>query len=358
MDTALNPYTPGAGRRPTLLAGREEDLSAFAALIKRAELGLPPARPLLLVGLRGIGKTVLLNRMRELATTAGWSEFKLEGNRGKGGSEDARQTITGGLAAIGLAHKEGKTPTVQQMLATITSFSISVGAQGVSLGVERDPSRASGPDPSRNLLETIVDTSKALTSLKRGFIISIDEMQDLDIPLLETLLRAQHECTQQSLNFYLLGAGLPNLPEHLAESKSYAERMFNVLKIDRLSDTASAQALEEPAKQMGTKFTPEARDLLVKESGGYPYFIQELGAALWDVAQESPFSFADSQVAATLGWSRLDNGFFHARWNRATPAEKEYLTAMAIDGEGPSSSTEIARRLSKEPSSLGRLVQT
>ncbi len=181
----------------------------------------------------------------------------------------------------------------------------------------------------------------------------IDELQDLDESLLRALLVTQHQAGQRGWHFYLIGAGLPHLPGILADVRSYAERLFDYRSIAPLPETESAAALVEPARTADVTFEPAALGLLVEASGGYPYFLQEYGRAVWDVAPGPVIAWGDAQAGLVVGLQRMDDGFFRSRWDRATKSERRMLVAMAEDGEGPSTSSEIAHRMGLKPTSLG-----
>lgn len=354
MREELNPYTPGSGLPPIVLAGRDDDIEAFQALVARANLGLPPARPLVLAGLRGVGKTVLLNRMREIAEDAEWITVKWEVQTGRRREGNSRRALLTGL--VSESKRLGRVfgaKRLKSILAGVASLQVTLGQEGLGLAVEADPSRASSGALEIDLADVLLDLAAEMKSKEKGIALFIDEMQDLDEELLDALVAVQHEAGQRGLPFYVIGAGLPGLPALLAGSRSYAERMFNYRRIDRLDRAAAAAAFEEPARKVEGAFAPDALELLVTESGQYPYFIQEFGASMWQIAERSPFSVSDARVAAVHGIARLDAGFFPSRWERATPAERDYLTAMAEDGEGPSVSSKVAERLGKPPSSLG-----
>lgn len=353
MHPELNPYNPGSGVAPRVLAGRDDDIAAFDTLIARTKRSLP-GRPIVLSGLRGVGKTVLLNRLRGLADHHGWLTIQFEARPGKQGINAARQALASGLAKNSLRYKaRSAVHQVGQMLSTVASFSTSIGVDGLSLGIERDMSRASSGILEMDLQDVIEDIARAIRPDNKALVLFIDEMQDLDNELLEALVTVQHIAGQRELPFFVIGAGLPNLPARLADVRSYAERLFEYRTIGRLPAEAARASLAGPAEQMGQSYAAEALDLLLEESGRYPYFIQEFGSAMWTVATASPFSVENARAAAELGRARLDSGFFPSRWDRATPAERQYLLAMAADGEGPSSSGDVAVRLGKKMQGLG-----
>lgn len=358
MKESLDPYTPGAGRRPTVLVGRDSELEAVSVRIDRANHGLSPTRPMLLVGLRGVGKTVLLNRMRHEAADAGWLTLKIEGERSSQNERFNREALAAGLAQAvqALGAREGES-AIRRALGTLASFSFSVGLTSLSLGVERDLARASTGNLNLDLVDVLSDIFEAQKSgQQRVLAIFVDEMQDLDDELVTALVTAQHQAQQEGWNFYLVGAGLPGLPAHLAESRSYAERMFEVHPIGPLSEEESRRVLVEPVQDDGIEWEAEALELLVRHSGGYPYFLQEFGSAMWRVAPSSPFTYHDAVQAVELGLQGLDQSLFSARWDRATPAERDYLVALSSitpGGDGEASSAAVAAALEKSPSSLG-----
>lgn len=353
MRRELNPYHPGSGVAPRVLAGRVSELEAFDALIARTKLQMP-ARPLVLSGLRGVGKTVLLNRLRGLADAHDWLTVQFEARPGPSGRDAARRSLVNGLVKSASGYRRPQLgEAARRMLSTVTSFSLGLGITGFNLGVEADPSRAGTGSLELDLQDVIEDVSLAIRREGRGLAIFIDEMQDVDDELLEALVSAQHFANQRELPFFVVGAGLPNLPARLAGARSYAERIFDYRVIGRLDDGAARESLEKPAQQMGGAFEPEALDRLLAETGRYPYFIQEFGNAVWTVAPSSPFTLADAEAAIEVGRARLDAGFFPSRWDRATPAERRYLAAMARDREGPSQTGVVAQRLRKSQGTLG-----
>ena len=307
MQAALDPYTPGSGKPPQALIGRDNDIDALDTLIVRAARGLGPARPLLLTGLRGVGKTVLLNAMMDRVTEADWFAVKIEASSGKAGVVRARRAIAAGLVRASMAYKaRSALAAVGRMLSTVSSFSVSLGIDSFSLGVERDPVRASTGNLDLDFQDVVADVSRVLGEERVAFAILVDEMQDLDGELLAALITTQHEASQRNWNFYVIGAGLPSLPGRLATAKSYAERMFLVRQIGRLSDAESRRVLVEPAERMGARFEEEALTHLVRISGRYPYFLQEFGSAIWRTSPRSPFTGADARRAEAVGLAQLD----------------------------------------------------
>lgn len=352
MEADLNPYHPGAGMVPKVLAGRDSDIAAFDSLIVRAKQ-FSPVRPIVFSGLRGVGKTVLLNRLRGLAEHHDFQVVQFEARPGASSAEAARRALIAGFLQISGRYRfQTAKEAVKRMLGTVTSFSVTLGVEGVSLGVDRDLSRASTGLLELDLQDAVEDIARVLRGQRSALMIFIDEMQELDGPLLEALITVQHFAMQRELPFYIIGAGLPNLPVKLAESRSYAERLFEYRIIGKLEDAAARESLVGPARQMGQSYSDAALDALTTETGNYPYYLQEFGSAMWTVATSSPFSLQNAQAATELGRARLDAGFFPARWERATPAEREYMKAMASDGDEGSRSAFVAQRLGKSAQSL------
>ena len=353
MDSALNPYSPGSGRRPPTLVGRDVELEAFDTVVARTANCLS-SRGIVLTGLRGVGKTVLLNEMYAHAQRHDWLTVRLEARRGDAGALATRTALARELvtAARGLARRSvGE--RMRSALATIASFNAKVGATGISLGVDLAKGRADSGDPEIDLLELVEDVAGALGEDKRGFGLFIDEMQDLDPQTMAALIAAQHTAGQREWPFYIVGAGLPNLPRVLTEARSYAERLFNYRPIGKLDTSQASRALVEPAERLGASYAPDALRILLEAADGYPYFLQEYGQATWNLAPDKVFTDDDALAAVGFGREHLDTGFFRSRWDRATPAERRFLRAMADDNDAPSQTADVARRLGTKLQSLG-----
>ena len=339
MDRTLNPFSPGSGRRPPELVGRTSELEAFDTVVARAGNRLGD-RGIVLTGLRGVGKTVLLNEMRSHAERHDWLTVRLEARRDEHGVTAVRRSLAREVvtAARKLTRRK-KRAGVANALRTITSFNLKIGATGISLGVEANPGRADSGDPEVDLIELVEDISEAQVEEGQGFAIFVDEMQDLDEASLGSLIAAQHLANQRDWPFYVIGAGLPNLPRVLTDARSYAERLFNYRRVGPLSRPESSQALSEPVERLGASFAPSGLDILLDAAGGYPYFIQEYGQAIWNLAPEKVFTADDALAAVEVGRDHLDTGF--------------YLHAVALDEDRPSASGEVAARLSMKITSLG-----
>jgi hypothetical protein len=360
MDPIRNPYAPGAGQRPPELAGRENELRAFDVVLERVARGRSE-RSIVLTGLRGVGKTVLLNTLRSAAVRANWGTGKLEARP----DQALRRPLA---AALHLAIRElsGTDPDgLHHVLGVLKSFALK-SADDVKLrdrwqpGIDAPavPGRADSGDIEIDLVELFSDAAGLAAEVGTGIAIFIDEMQDLAPADISALCAACHELSQNGLPLVVVGAGLPHLPSVLSASKSYSERLFRYARIDRLAKESADVALQTPAKEEDAEFTPEALDAMYELTAGYPYFVQAYGKAVWDVAPHSPVTAADVRVASPEAEAELAVGFFGSRYERATPAEREYLRGMALAGEresaGPEavSTADVAELLGRKAQSL------
>ena len=352
VDRASNPYSPGSGRKPPALIGRERQLGGFETVIGRTANHLSD-RGIVLTGLRGVGKTVLLNEMQRLADQAKWLTVRIEARREPEGSNAVRRRLARELTAAARRQApKSRTDRLRAALGTISSFNASIGATGVSLGVEREVGRADSGDVETDITEVVEDVSAAMAESGLGFAMFIDEMQDLDSQTLGAILAAQHTANQRNWPFFVLGAGLPNLPRVLTESRSYAERLFDYHTIGRLTRIESAQVLEQPARLQGASFSSAALNVILTAADGYPYFLQEFGQAAWDISPGPRITGADAAAAVQFGLEHLDHGFFRARWDRATPTERRLLLALADDG-GASGVARAAQQADLKTTSIG-----
>lgn len=356
MDQTYNPYTPGAGKAPPALVGREAELEEGRVVIARTERGLSASAPIF-YGLRGVGKTVLLKALHNQADTAGWLTVEIEGKQESSEQQLTRRRLARGIvtAARSVAPRSASmTEKWKRALGTISSFSIAAGTTGVELSIDVEPIRGRGDtgDPETDLEELVRDVVPALLESRIGLAIFVDEIQDLDPATLSALISVQHRAQQNDWPFHLYGAGLPNVPALLAEVRSYAER-FHFVQIGALSPSDARAAFAEPAMGEDVRYETSALDRLVEVSGGYPYFVQVFGDQAWRVAPGPDVVTAgDAEAAVTQGTAVLDDSLFHSRWNRATPAQKTLMRAMAED-TGRSQIADIVARLNKKkPSDL------
>ena len=367
MDPIRNPYAPGAGQRPPELAGRDEQLDRFQVVLERIQRGRPE-RSMILTGLRGVGKTVLLNALRSTAVRARWGTGKYEARPEQG----MRRPMAAALhvAVRELGHPQGD--EVDHVLGVIKAFA-QKDQPGAKLRDRWNPGidvpaitgRADSGDIEIDLVELFTDVGGLAADVGKGVAIFIDEMQDLSPEDVSAVCAACHELSQSALPVIVVGAGLPHLPAVLSASKSYSERLFRYTRIDRLDRANADKALRMPAQDEDADFTPEALDALYAATGGYPYFIQAYGKAVWDHAPQAPITEEDVRVAAPEAEEELAVGFFGSRYERATPGEREYLRAMAdlgarvsahdpeaLDATESVPTADVAAYLERKPQSL------
>ncbi|MCA1782605.1 MAG: AAA family ATPase [Dermatophilaceae bacterium] len=363
MDPIRNPYAPGAGQRPPELAGRDEQLDAFDIVLERVARGRPE-RSIVLTGLRGVGKTVLLGALRSAAVRAGWGTGKLEARPDQSLRRPLSSALHQAIRELGPAGGAGG-----HALGVVKSFVQRDAGAGAKLRDRWNPGidvptvsgRADSGDIEIDLVELLSDIGGMAADTGRGVAVFVDEMQDLGPDDVSALCAALHEISQSRLPLIVVGAGLPHLPAVLSASKSYSERLFRYARIDRLDRTAADRALVTPAEDEGAAYTPEALEAMYALTDGYPYFIQSYGKAAWDLAPTSPIGLEDVQVGASEADAELAVGFFGSRFERATPGEREYLRAMAdvsaTEGEPDSdlesvATSDVANHLGRKPQSL------
>lgn len=354
MDPRRNPYSPGAGRPPAALIGRDIERNDWRIALERVEGGLS-VQPVALYGLRGVGKTVLLTAMAKDAENRGWLVAQIEAGTGKAFRLALGEALYGPLSDLA---RPSAGRRILRALKTALSFKASYDSSGTwSFGLDLE--NVSGGGANSGVLETdldklIKDLSGAAAEEGVGLAVLVDEAQDLAPSDLVALCAIAHKASQQNWPFLLCLAGLPSLPKDVAEAKSYAERLFAFYPITALPAFIAGEVLTVPASQVSVTWESEAVAHIVEEARGYPYFLQQYGQDTWNSALGVDLLTAeDARVGAALGRNALDNGFFRARWDRATRSEQAYLRAMALDGDAGSSSGEVARRLGRKPTSLG-----
>ncbi len=360
VDPVRNPYAPGAGQRPPELAGRDRELRQFEVVLERVARGRPE-RSMIITGLRGVGKTVLLNSFRSMAIQKLWGTGKIEARP----EQSIRRPIASALhmAVRELAPRHRAPDRIERFLGVLKSFAQS-GPEDEAKGrarahrwqpgidVPATRGRADSGDLEIDLTELFVDAAEVATDVGAGIALFVDEMQDIPADDVSALCAACHELSQSGGPLIVVGAGLPHLPAVLSASKSYSERLFRYARIDRLDRESADIALLAPAEREGVTFTPEALDALYGAADGYPYFVQAYAKVVWDVAPDSPITADDIRVAAPEAESELAVGFFGSRYERATPAERDYMRAMATLGDDPVPTSAVAEELGRKPSSL------
>jgi hypothetical protein len=363
VDPIRNPYAPGAGQRPPELAGRDRELAQFAVTLERVAAGRPE-RSMVLSGLRGVGKTVLLNALRGLAVQRAWGTGKLEARPDQSLRLPLAQAVHAAVREV--AHRHRDPDRVDAVAGVLKSFAMRTrvedrkGARPALLMVGPDVpahrGRADSGDLELDLVELFTDVADLARDLGVGIAIFVDEMQDLATAELAALCGACHEISQQGAPLIVVGAGLPHLPVALAASKSYAERLFRYVVVDRLPRAMADRALLVPAGTEQVDYDPAALDELYLLTDGYPYFVQAYGKVTWDVALGSPIQVSDVREAAPEAEGELAVGFFGARYDRATPAERDYMRAIADLGvdhdDGAVPTADIAKALGRKPQSL------
>ncbi|MEO3810374.1 ATP-binding protein [Sphaerisporangium sp. B11E5] len=356
MDPVRNPYAPGAGQRPPELAGRDRELRQFEVVLERVARGRPE-RSLVLTGLRGVGKTVLLNTFKSMAMQRLWGTGKIEARP----EQSIRRPVAAALhmAIRELAPRHRAPERIEEFLGVLKAFAMRDpgAAKGTShwspaIDVPAGRGRADSGDLEIDLTELFVDAASVATDLGVGIALFIDEMQDIQAADISAVCAACHELSQSGGPLIVVGAGLPHLPGVLSASKSYSERLFRYARIDRLDRDAADLALIAPAEREQVEFTPEALDALYEAADGYPYFVQAYGKVAWDFAPRSPITADDVRVAAPEAEEELAVGFFGSRYERATPAERDYMHAMASVGDEPVPTADVAELLGRKPSSL------
>ena len=360
-DRAPNPYRPGFNPVPQYLAGRDDVLDAAREALDVAALDARTPRPLVLVGSRGVGKTVLLGELRSMAVKRGWGAGKVEARP----EADLRRPLSAALhrAIRDLAVRHRAPDRVEAILGVLKAFALRAAPDGAKLRDRWQPGidvpaangRADSGDIEIDLVELFTDVAELAQDVGTGVALLIDEMQDLKPDDISALCAACHELSQIGAPLVVVGAGLPHLPAVLSASKSYSERLFRYVRIDRLSREDADRAVLAPVEREDAGITDEALDALFDASGGYPYFIQAYGKAAWDSAPVDPISALDVSMAAPEADAELAVGFFGSRYERATPAEREYLRSMAelTDGKDAGVNTaQVADHLGRKPSSL------
>ncbi|MGH3343760.1 MAG: AAA family ATPase [Carbonactinosporaceae bacterium] len=356
MDPVRNPYAPGAGQRPPELAGRDREMQQFEVVLERVARGRPE-RSMVLTGLRGVGKTVLLNAMRSQAIQRLWGTGKVEARP----DQPLRRPVASALhlAIREVAPRHRDPDRIEAFLGVLKAFALrdpaaprAAGRWQPGIDVPAARGRADSGDIEIDLTELFVDAASVATDLGVGIALFVDEMQDVRPEDVSALCTACHELSQQMAPLIVVGAGLPHLPPLLSSCRSYSERLFRYVRIDRLDRGSADHALTAPARSEGVDFTSSALEALYEESDGYPYFVQAYGKVAWDVAPQNPITSDDVRVSAPSAEAELAVGFFGSRYERATPAERDYMRMMASLGDGPVATADVAKAIGRQPSSL------
>jgi len=359
MDEVSNPYSPGAGTPPPELAGREPLRHRVAVAIARIRLGRS-AKSLLMVGLRGVGKTVLLDQLRLDAEAAGVQTIRMEAPERL--SLPALLAPQLRLALLRLNRTQAASELAQRALRALAGFAKGLKLKyndiEVGLDFEPEPGLADNGDLAGDLSSLFEQVGLAARSADTAVVIFLDEMQYLAQDQFAALIAALHRCAQDRLPVTLVGAGLPQLRALAGNAKSYAERLFEFPTVGALDRTEAELAIVKPAREQGAEFTPDAVDEILTQTHGYPYFLQEWGKHSWAIAKRSPIDRDDVLRASSDAIAELDENFFRVRFDRLTPTEKRYLRGMAQLGAGPHRSGDIAVVLGRSVQALAPVRQS
>jgi hypothetical protein len=356
MDPVRNPFSPGAGSPPPELAGRDELLNQARITLGRVKAGRHEPS-LMLVGLRGVGKTVLLNRIRELAEREHYGVLMIEATESRSLPElllPALRQILFQLDAMANVSEKVKRG-LRVLRSFIGSIRLKSGDMELSLNIDPERGAADSGDLEADLADLFVALGEAAQDRKTAVAIIIDEVQYLDENEMSALIMAVHRVSQRQLPLVLVGAGLPQLVGLAGRSKSYAERLFRYPEVGPLATNYAKEALQDPVTSQGASFTDAALDELVMATHGYPYFLQEWGYHAWNLANTSPMDVDVVAQATVVAIKKLDESFFRVRFDRLTPREKDYMRALADLGPGPHRSGDVADRLGMKVQSIAPL---
>lgn len=352
MDPVRNPFAPGAGSRPPELAGREQIIEDARIALSRALLGRF-SKSQILLGLRGTGKTVLLNEIERLANELGHVTSMIEAPEDKPLAAliypKAHQAIRK------LSRIESAKHAVHRTLGVLRSFAAAfkISAGEIEIAVEPQPGTADSGDLEQDLVDLFVEIGQAARSAGRGWTLLIDEVQYLKGDELSAIIVAVHKISQRNLPVVFVAAGLPQTAQLSGDAKSYSERLFAFPPVGPLTRKSAIAAIRKPIENEGETIEDDALSLIFKKTEGYPFFLQEWGFHSWNTADKSPISLTNVNLASDRALKRLDESFFKVRMDRLTNAEVEYVRAMAELGRGPYKSSDVAECLGKDPSSLG-----
>jgi hypothetical protein len=359
MDPILNPYSPGAGTQPPELAGREAVLADIQVTLERIRLG-SPSRSSIFVGLRGVGKTVLLNRVREFAEEKGFMTIFVEAHEEKGMPllllPHLRKILIRLNSYEQVSEIARRGLRVLKSFASVFKVKLSLNeAIDVELGIDPERGTADSGDLEHDFTELLIAVAEAARSRNAKICMIVDEIQYLKEQELSALIMALHQISQNGLPLVLFAAGLPLILGLAGRSKSYAERLFTFPNIGVLENQAARQAIERPANALGVVFTPESITEILERTGRYPYFLQQWGYEVWNTAKASPISRTDVELATVQAIRQLDESFFRVRFDRLTKRERDFLFAMVNVGGGQMRSGDIADKLGIKPTSIGPL---
>ncbi|HEY1508703.1 MAG TPA: ATP-binding protein [Solirubrobacteraceae bacterium] len=348
-----NPYTPDAGARPPALVGRDSQLEHLQSIVTQLTAG-GTERHLLVTGLRGVGKTVMLNEFENVCVEAGWPAESKEVSRDSSVAVLVGRSASRAVRQLSLRAKV--TDGLRQAMRVLTSFELTLpGDVRFKLGVDALAGHADSGDLADDLRDVIISVGGAAAEAGVGFGVILDELHNLSGSDYEALIIALHRAKQKTLPVSFVGAGLPLIPALTGEAKTYAERMFVRAPLGALSDEAARIALADPARMQQVVWEDAALALAVAYTEGYPYFLQEVGRWAWRQSHGDHITRADVEAAVALAESELDESFFEVRLGRLNATERAYVQAMAELGDGPVSSSEVAQRLGRKPTAVTKV---
>jgi hypothetical protein len=354
MNKNNNPFNPGAGVSPPELAGRADVLESADTALERTKRGRH-AKSLMILGLRGVGKTVLLNQIRDRAINLGYLAEMQEVHDGA----HLKQLLIPVLRRLllRLDRTQNTIETVKRGIRILRSFigaiTISAGGADLTLGVDSEAGYADSGNLEDDLRDVLVATGEAARDAGKPVAILIDELQYLSKNDLAALIRGMHAINQAGLPLVLFGAGLPQLTGQAGDAKSYAERLFDYPRLDALQESDAWKAIRDPVEDEGAHISDDALGEIYVRTRGYPYFLQEWGYSAWNIAQGNTISLEDARAATTESIRKLDQSFFRVRFDRTTPLEREYLRRLADLGGGSNRSVDVASAMGRSATSLG-----
>ncbi|MDO5103301.1 MAG: ATP-binding protein [Lautropia sp.] len=353
MDEYRNPFNPGAGVSPPELAGRSEVLDQALVALERVKRGRH-AKSLMVLGLRGVGKTVLLNKVAQAAESRGYLVEMVEAQD----SQDLRQMLQQMMRRILLKLDRGEqvVEAVKKGLRVLRSFlngiTISAGGVDLSMGVDPEPGLADSGQLETDVADLVLATARAAQAVNKPVALLIDELQYVSKTELAALIRAMHAVSQEGLPLILFGAGLPQLAGQAGDAKSYAERLFEFPRLDRLAKDDAFNAIREPIEVEGASIEDEALEEIYSQSRGYPYFLQEWGYNVWNICASRRVILAEAEAATKVSLRKLDASFFRVRFDRLTPGERDYMRALASMGPEPQRSSDVAAAMQRKAQSV------
>lgn len=354
MDRIRNPYAPGAGSPPPELAGRERLIEDAEVILGRVATGRS-TQSMILIGLRGVGKTVLLTEIRRIAERKQFAVVFVEAHEGKKLAELIVPPLREMLYTLSTVEKARSLAArgLRVLKSFVSSLSVTIDGVTFGLGVDPETGVADSGDLEADLPRLFEVIGEAAAAAGKPLVILVDEVQYLEAGEFSALIMAMHRINQRQMPIAMIAAGLPQTLALAGNSKSYAERLFRYPEVGALDDAAARRALMEPARSEGVEFAPDAIDRILEVTKRYPYFLQQWGYDAWNSADGTPISASDVEQATERAIGELDQSFFKVRFDRCTPAEKRYMRALAALGPGKQRSGDVADELGVKVTSLG-----